>query len=200
MKKLVTLICLLAVTTFTQAQLADGSYPLVTNQSIITWKVDYAIGTKGHEGTLKLISGTMMIKNGTISGGNFVIDMTSVHATDMKSDQGSKDLDDHLQGTDFLSTEEFPKGFFTVLNAVKDAPEKFTVTGYLIIKGISNSITFPVAIINGQNVITIKSQLILNRTKWGINYHSGSIFNTMKDGIISDDMNMTLDLNFKKAQ
>ncbi len=161
--------------------------------------MNYSIGKKGHEGTLKLTSGTILVKDGTIRGGNFTIDMNSVHATDMTG-EGAKDLEDHLKSDDFLSTKNYPKGYFTVLNSVSKPTGKLTVSGYLILKGISNSITFPTTVVETTATIIIKSEFTVDRTLWGINYQSGSIFGTLKDDMISDNMNITLDFTFKKAQ
>jgi len=198
MKKVLFIFWLLAGPTLTHAQVTDGTYSLSLNESLIGWKVDYSIGTKGHQGTLKLVSGNVVIKEGRIQGGNFVINMNSVHVTDMPPDDGGKDLEEHLRGTDFLSTGDHPKGFFTVLHAEKkDA--KIIITGSLTLKGISNTITFPAVITETKTGIVVKSELTVNRTLWGINYQSG-IIGAIKDEAIADDMNITLDFIFKKAQ
>lgn len=198
MKRTLILGFLLICSILANAQLTNGSHTLSLAESVITWKVGYSIGTKGHEGTLKLTSGTMLIKDGLIQGGNFTIDMNSVRATDMTG-EGAKDLEDHLKGDDFLSTKNFPKGYFTVLNSVSNSG-KLNVSGYLILKGISNTINFPITVTETNVAITIKSEFSVDRTLWGINYQSGSIFGTLKDEAISDTMNITLNFTFKKAQ
>lgn len=198
MKHTLTLAFLLVISTFAHAQLTNGSHTLSLQESIITWKVDYAIGTKGHTGTLQLSSGTMLVKDGILKGGNFTIDMNSVGVTDMTG-KGAKDLADHLKGDDFLSTKNYPKGYFTVLNSVSKSTGNVTVSGYLILKGISNTISFPITVTETNTAIIVKSEFTVNRTLWGINYQSG-IIGTLKDEIISDDMNITLNFTFKKAQ
>ncbi len=190
------ILIFLLVCTLGYAQLTDGSHALSLPESVITWKVDYSLGNNGHAGILKLTSGTILVKNGIISGGNFIIDMNSVHATDVDA----KDLDEHLKADDFLSTKNHPKGYFTVLNSVRNSPEKFTVSGYLILKGISNTISLPTTVTETKTAFILKSELSVDRTLWGINYQSGSIFSALKDDIISDQMNITLNLIFKKAQ
>jgi polyisoprenoid-binding protein YceI len=199
MKHILILAFLLLTSTLTHAQLADGNHTLSLTESIITWNVDYSIGKKGHVGTLNLVSGTILVKDGLIQGGNFTIDMNTVRATDMTG-EGAKDLEDHLKGDDFLSTKNYPKGYFTVLNSVSNSGGNFTVSGYLILKGISNTITFPTTVVETKTTVIIKSEFTVDRTLWGINYQSGSIFGTLKDDIISDDMNIKLNFTFKKAQ
>lgn len=194
------LILALAASTAVQAQLTNGDHLLSLPESVITWKVDYSVGTKGHAGTLKLSSGTMLVKDGIIQGGSFIIDMNSVRITDLMPDYGGKDLEDHLKSPDFLSTADHPKGYFTVINSVRNGNDTFTVSGYLILKGISNSVTFPATITETKTSLTVTAEFQVNRTLWGINYQSGSIFNLMKDEIISDNISVTLNFIFKKAQ
>lgn len=198
MKRTLILGFLLVCSILANAQLTNGSHTLSLAESVITWKVGYSIGTKGHEGTLKLTSGSILVKDGIIQGGNFTIDMNSVRATDMTG-EGAKDLEDHLKGDDFLSTKNFPKGYFTVLNSVSNSG-KLNASGYLILKGISNTINFPITVTETNVAITIKSEFTVDRTLWGINYQSGSIFGTLKDEAISDTMNIALNFTFKKAQ
>lgn len=197
--KHVLILVFILISTLAHAQLTNGSHTLSLPESIITWDVDYSIGKNGHEGTLHLTSGILLIKDGIIQGGNFTIDMNSVRATDMTG-KGAKDLEDHLKSDDFLSTKNHPKGYFTVLNSVGNSTGKITISGYLILKGISNTISFPTTVIETTTAIIIKSEFTVDRTLWGINYQSGSIFGTLKDDIISDDMSVTLNFTFKKAQ
>lgn len=182
-----------------QAQLTDGSHMLALEESVIAWKVDYSIGTKGHEGTLTLTSGFILVKNGTIQGGNFTIDMNSVRATDITGED-AKGLEDHLKGDDFLSAKDHPNGYFTVLNSVNNSNAKIAVSGYLVLKGISNTISFPASVSENNSVIMIRSEFTVNRTLWGINYQSGSVFGTLKDSAISDDITIALNFSFRKAQ
>lgn len=195
MNKVFATLLLFAIFTV-QAQ-TPRNFILLVKDSYIGWKVDYAIGTKGHEGTLKLTSGSVIVKDGVIESGSFVIDINSIRVTDIKSAKGRKDLEDHLKNDDFFSANIYPKGSFTVLNTPKPVNNQSTVTGNLLLKGISNTIRFPVIITQQGNQIKIKSTFSINRTSWGINYQSGSIFSNLKDGVISDQVLITLDFIFQ---
>ena len=199
MKHTLIFISLLTLSSLAHAQLKDGNYVLSSGESEITWKVDYSIGSKGHEGTLKLSSGSILVKDGIIQSGSFIIDMNSVHVTDMPADDGGKDLEEHLKAKDFLSTDVYPKGSFTVLNSIRSVPQKLTVSGNLILKGISNTISFPATITETKSGTSVQAEFKVNRTQWGINYQSG-IIGAVKDEMISDDMNITLNFTFKRAQ
>lgn len=184
---------LLLFTTFAVQAQTPQTFTLLIKDSYIGWKVDYAIGTKGHEGKFKLTSGTVIVKDGIIESGSFVIDINSIQVTDIQSTEGRKDLEDHLKNDDFFSANTYPKGSFTVLNTTKPANNEASVTGNLVLKGISNTIRFPIGIVQQSKQIKIKSTFAINRTSWGINYQSGSIFSNLKDGVIADQVLITLD-------
>lgn len=188
---------LLLFTTLAVPAQTSQTFTLLIKDSYIGWKVDYAIGTKGHEGKLKLTSGTVIVKDGVIESGSFVININSIQVTDIQSASGRKDLEDHLKNDDFFSANTYPTGSFTVLNTTKPIENQASVTGNLVLKGISNTIRFPIGIIQQSKQIRIKSTFAINRTSWGINYQSGSIFGEMKDGIISDQVLITLDFTLQ---
>ncbi len=54
-----------------------------------------------HNGTLNLKNGTVVLKKNQLAGGTFVLDMTSINATDLTGERQTK-LNDHLKNGDFL--------------------------------------------------------------------------------------------------
>jgi polyisoprenoid-binding protein YceI len=154
MKRTLILTFLLVASSLVHAQLTDGSHTVSLTESVITWKVGYSIGTKGHEGTLNLTSGSMLVKDGIIQGGNFTIDMNSVRATDMTG-EGAKDLEDHLKGDDFLSTKKSSEGLlhgfkFAVRQVklqsqvkVRTSLSVFAIPDPETVQHFNNTITFP---------------------------------------------------------
>ena len=69
-----------------------------TEKSTVKW-----IGSKiseNHEGTINIAKGYLGIEHGTLVSGQVVIDMKSIHTTDM-SDKKNQRLDGHLKSKDF---------------------------------------------------------------------------------------------------
>lgn len=176
---------------------AQFTTPISIENSGLTWEGRPLIGG-GHTGTLQFVSGTLTTdSDGKMVKGEFVIDMQSIKNTDIDDKQGAKDLEDHLKSDDFFSAEKFPKATFVMVAVTKafifpQEANQYNVSGLLTIKGITHPVNFLATIPNEKGELTAK--VTIDRTKWGINYQSKSIFGTLKDGIISDDITITIRL------
>ncbi|HAH33887.1 MAG TPA: lipid-binding protein, partial [Flavobacteriaceae bacterium] len=82
-----------------------------------------------------------------------------------------------------------------VVTGVADVDGKTMMSGNLTMLSISQNISFPVQITNQDNMVQVKSETFtIDRTKWGINYGSKSIFDNLGDKFIDDDMEITIDV------
>ena len=72
------------------------------------------------------------------------------------------------------------------------------ITGNLLIKGISNEVTFPAEITMDGDTLTATAQLELDRTLWDIKFRSGKFFSDLGDSLIHDTF--TLDLSIKASK
>lgn len=174
------------------------TWVLNQKESKLLWMGKPIVGS-GHEGTIQLISGTVVTStSGQIMQGELVVDMNTIKNTDMKPDDGGKDLEEHLKNDDFFSVTKFPRANFSILK-VADANKtsgQLKITGLLTIKGITNQVEFVATTTSSKESIQLKGELIIDRTKWDINYQSKSIFKSLKDGVISDEIKLTVDLKF----
>ena len=174
------------------------TWVLNQKESKLLWMGKPIVGS-GHEGTIQLISGSVVTStSGQIMQGELVVDMNTIKNTDMKPDDGGKDLEEHLKNDDFFSVTKFPRANFSILK-VADANKtsgQLKITGLLTIKGITNQVELEATTTNSKENVQVKGELIIDRTKWDINYQSKSIFKSLKDGIISDEIKLTVDLKF----
>src|SRR5690606_37288045 len=81
-----------------------------TEKSVINWK-GYKI-TGFHEGTINLKEGALTFENSQLTGGKFVVDMTTISSTDV-SGKGKEKLDGHLKNEDFFDVENHPESTLT---------------------------------------------------------------------------------------
>ncbi|TXH29415.1 MAG: YceI family protein [Cyclobacteriaceae bacterium] len=179
---------------------SDTKWELNQKQSKLIWMGKPIVGS-GHEGTIQFTSGSIVTSStGQITQGELVADMNTIKNTDMKPDDGGRDLEDHLKNDDFFSVTKFPRANFSILKVVPDATYKTSgrikITGLLTIKGITNQVEFMATTTSSKENIQVKGELIIDRTKWDIIYQSKSIFKNLKDGVISDEIKLTLDLKF----
>lgn len=194
MKKVIILITFLQFTIYAKAQDVATKYDLLKNESQLMWNASYVYGG-GHEGTLSFKSGSL---NSALKG-DFILDMNSIHNTDISPEEDRKGLEEHLRSEDFLFTGKFPNGFFSITKATPlEKKTHYTVTGFLTLKDRTNEINFPAIITTDENRLKVKAEVVIDRTRWGINHQSGSVFTSLKDGVISDEVKIMLELSFKK--
>lgn len=164
------------------------------NVDIENSQIDWAGGKVaggGHTGTIALEQGEVFVEDGKVTTGKFVIDMKTITVTDLTEDTGKADLEAHLKGESedkadhFFNVSKFPTATFELVN-VKDS----TVEGNLTMKGQTNSIEFPATVTVTDNDVTIASdEFEIDRTKWGVNFNSGSVFQDLAgDKIIKDNI------------
>lgn len=70
------------------AATSPEAYKVDVASSILTWK-GYKV-TGDHSGTVKVKSGSLQFTDGSLSGGTFVIDMTSIKDTDLEGEWAAK--------------------------------------------------------------------------------------------------------------
>lgn len=182
-----------------QDNVVEEKWSLNEKKSTLKWTGKPIVGG-GHEGTIQFVSGSVTFSTtGLPTEAEFVVDMNTIKSTDMDGN-GAKDLEEHLKSDDFFSVAKYPKANLSLLKVVPLASAKGTqeiqVTGLLTIKGITNQVVFPATIFREKGELMIKAELKIDRTKWDVNYQSKSIFTNLKDGIISDEITMAIELNF----
>lgn len=163
--------------------------------SVITWVGSKPTGS--HDGTVALKSGGMLIENGKLTKGEFVIDMTSITNKDMAGAKGATNIEKHLKSVDFFDVAEYPTAKF-VITKVEEAGDKLAVTGNLLLKDTTKSITISATISTVDGVTNFKSEkFTIDRTDFGITYKSKKIDAALKDKFINDLMEMSFTVNTK---
>lgn len=158
-------------------------------ESNIIWKGHKVTGH--HEGTIQLQAGTFKFDDkNQLTGGTFVMDMTTLTVTDLEGDMNGK-LSGHLKSEDFFGIEKHPKATF-VMTKVDGSNGKYNVTGDLTIKDITHPISFMMNIYEDTATADIK----VDRTKYDIKYRSASFFEGLKDKAIYDEFELNVNLKF----
>ena len=163
--------------------------------SILNWKGNKPTGS--HNGTVSLKSGGLLVEEGKLTQGTFVIDMNSIVNIDMKGSKGAGKLEGHLKSGDFFDVTANPTAKFTITN-VADNEGKLTVTGNLEIKGITKSITIPATVSTENGITTFKSETFnVDRTDFDITYKSKKLDAAIKDKFINDLMELSFEVKTK---
>ena len=178
----------------TTAKPSDAAKSYQVSSGKVFWAATKVGG--GHNGEFTVSRGKLTAENGVVSSGIFEIDITSMTETNLEGESNTKFIS-HMQSSDFLDTEKFDKGQFTIVSIepLEGNPDaNYTVKGNLELKGISKSISIPANVAVMDNKISvITPKFTINRTEWDIKYGSG-VIGTAADKIIHDDVSLNIQL------
>ncbi|OIQ20193.1 MAG: lipid-binding protein [Flavobacterium sp. MedPE-SWcel] len=163
-----------------------------TSKSEIEWVGKKVTGQ--HSGVISFKSGTLKFSGEKLTGGKFIVDMTSVTVTDIKAGEGKEKLEGHLKADDFFGTDKHATATLAFKRIKRNANDVYTVTADLTIKGITKPVKFDIKVNNSNNTATTTFEV--NRTKYDIKYGSGSFFDGLGDKTINDNFELTVNLQF----
>ncbi|MFK8054739.1 MAG: YceI family protein [Saprospiraceae bacterium] len=176
--------------------LSAQTFSVDTEASSVKWTASKVIGG-GHNGSVSLASGKLVLENGQLSQGSFAADMTTVSVDDLTGGMADK-LSGHLFSDDFFGVTENPSSSFIINSIEKTGVNVYSVTGDLTIKGQMNSVTFPAALAWDNELPTATATVAVDRTKFGIRYGSGSFFDDLGDKAIEDEFQLEIKLVGKR--
>lgn len=184
----------------------SGTFTIDPGESTINWKGSKPMGE--HIGTIDIKSGEIVFQDGKPTSGNVVIDMTSITVKDKDLDEEKKTLlENHLKGTaegkeaDFFNTTKFPTATFEITGSGENSG-KTILEGNLTMKGKAHAVAFPVKISWSSDKSSVKligDTFTIDRTKWGVNYGSKSIFDNLGDNWVSDEIELDFAVKASKG-
>lgn len=191
MNALLMMVAVIVLSAF-KSPVKPVAYTVDPAKSTITWLGKKVTGS--HNGTISLKSGSLNVDGKKVTGGTFVIDMTSIKDAD-----GSAKLEGHLKADDFFGSEKFPTATF-VITKVTGSGADVTVAGNLTIKGITKPLSFPATVsLNADGTATaLAGKILVDRTKYDIRYGSKSFFDSIGDKAIDDNFEIGVKLTAKK--
>lgn len=187
-KGLLIVLAVFTVAAFSFTNAVIESLSADVEKSQIGWKAYKVTGS--HEGTVDLENGNLEFTDGALTGGSFVVDMSTLVATDLEGEWKGK-LEGHLKSADFFGVEDHPTAKFVITKvASKGTPGDYKVYGDLTIKETTEPISFYANVKeeNGAKVATAK--LEIDRTKYNVRYGSGSFFSGLGDKTIYDEFDL----------
>ncbi len=172
------------------------TYTVDLTKSSISWEAKKLVG--GHSGFVDLTSGTLVFNGKKLAGGGFIANMTTIKTMD-NGTKPNAGLDKHLKADDFFGVEKYPAANFTI-KKVTGSGANLNITGDLTIKGVTKSVTFPATVTwNADKTISAVAEKIeIDRTKYGIQYRSKSVFSDIGDKMIEDNFTISVKLVAKK--
>jgi len=173
--------------------LKPDTYKVDLSQSTLSWEGKKLVGS--HKGTVALTSGTLIFNGKTLIEGGFIANMTTIQDADKNSS-----LEKHLKSDDFFGVSKYPAANF-IIKKVTGKGTNLNITGDLTIKGVTHAISFPAVLTwNADKTVTaVAEKIVVDRTKFGIEFRSKSIFSTLGDNFIEDEFTLSVKLLAKPS-
>jgi polyisoprenoid-binding protein YceI len=128
-------------------------------------------------------------QQGKLTGGNFVMDMSSMTVTDLTGDN-KQELETYLKKKSFFGTTEYPAATLLFNKVTQTSTGTYTVVADLKIKKTTKPISFELKVTGN----TAKTKLTIDRSKFDVKDGSGGFFSALKDEFIKDDFEVEVNL------
>ena len=189
-KTLLTTLAVLGLS-FPGTKGVEKTYQVDTEASTVTWVGKKVTGK--HTGTISIQEGSLNISTEHFSTGSIVMDMTSIHNTDMSGEMAAK-LEGHLKSDDFFGVSNFPTSKLVIKRIVPQGGTDFKVVGEITIKQTTKEIKFPATIEMDDNQFKATAKITIDRTDFDVRYGSGSFFDGLGDKTIKDNFDLEVSL------
>lgn len=148
-------------------------------KSKIHWKGTKMHGIGKHYGEIHMKSGYFIVENQQLVSGNFIVDMTTLHVTDIPEHETIpiKNLNNHLKSPDFFDIEKFPISQFQISNVKEIVSDSILVTGNLTLKNSTKNIEFSAKYQNN----SFTTRFTFDRFQWNIAYEGNLADKTLVD-------------------
>ena len=181
------------------ATIVDGKIYTVDASSTVTWTGSKPTGK--HSGTFSVKEGSFIVKDNTLVGGKFTIDINSLNNQDLATDTAMKaKLEGHLKSSDFFDVAKYPTANFeiTEVQASTDTSKKdvtHIIKGNLTLKDSTKNISIPARVTVDAATLTATADFSIDRTLWGMSYKGP---NNPQDWVISKAVGLKLDIRATK--
>lgn len=177
----------------------NGLFEVVPDRSTITW-IGKKVG-KIHRGDIRVKSGLITFENSQLTGGEVIIDMTTLTNRDLKNEEERTKLENHLRSDDFFGVDTHPEARF-VLTRAEFQEATATLYGDLTIKGITHEATLTNVIFgrSGKHDVVTGGILVFDRSKFDVRYGSDQFFDNLGDALINNEVTINFKLRGRKPQ
>ena len=170
-------------------------FTVASAQSNIDW-----IGRKvtgSHYGTIDIKEGSLIVNDGKLTSGSFVVDTTSIRILDVTDPATNAQFAGHLASADFFASEQFPEAVFVITSVDQKENKSYNIDGDLTIRGITHPVSFDATIsIAGDNLTAI-GKIVVDRTRYEMKFRSGNFFKDLGDVLIYNEFDLMVSITAK---
>lgn len=170
----------------------NQKFSIVPAQSNIDWLGKKVTGA--HHGSIAVKAGEILITDGKLAGGKFIIDTTSIKILDITDPATTAQFAGHLASDDFFSIEKYPEASLEITSVSGNH-----VGANLTIKGITHPVGFEITLQLNGGQLTARGKMVIDRTKYEMKFRSGNFFKDLGDTLIYNDFELDILVTAKAA-
>jgi polyisoprenoid-binding protein YceI len=187
-------VCALTVLLASTSLMAK-THQLDVKKSKLNWTGSKVLVDSKHTGTVDIKSGQVEFGKDGPTSALVIVDMKTIKNEDLKDASYNKKLVGHLNSPDFFDIEKHPEATLKVASFKKSGPNAYDLTGDLTIKGTTKPVSFKATTASEKGGVSkISADLEFDRTEFGVRYGSGKFFQNLGDKVISDKVQLKVEL------
>ncbi|MCB0064850.1 MAG: YceI family protein [Caldilineaceae bacterium] len=168
-------------------------YTVDTTASVIEWFGSKPIGAS-ESGTVAISDGQLHFNGTELLEGSFVIDMNSIETTTQSGNMKNM-LEDHLKSDDFFGVANYPTANLVIKSVTPtEVANQYAVVADLTLKETTDEIEFLTDVVVVDNQLEAVAEIVVDRAIYDVQYGSGAFFSNLGDDLISDEMELTVNL------
>lgn len=168
----------------------NRKFEIVATQSNIDWVGRKITGS--HNGTIGIKAGSLTVADNNVTGGDVVIDTTSIKILDVTDPATNAQFASHLASDDFFSTGKFPEAALEITSVTGNH-----VQGNLTIKRITHPVAFTAAVNVDGDTLVASGKMAIDRTKYDMRFRSGNFFQNLGDTLIYNEFDLDIHITAK---
>lgn len=167
-----------------------------TRRSVVQWRGTKRIGGS-QEGTVRLDRGRLALRDGRITAGDFLVDMTTISVTSIpdRDRVARTTLERHLAHEEWFAVERFPRARLVLTDVLpnNDAARPYTLSGNLAIRDSVHTVTFhAVAHSLGPDEIHATADLVIDRQRWGVDFDGAT--SALRNLLVRNEIELRIEL------
>ena len=174
----------------------DGKYSLTKETPSINWTATKLDGSS-HSGIIPAKQGKFLVENGIITRGVISFDMNGFEVTDLDG-ESKEDFDKHLKSDDFFDVVTYPTSRLVINRSSINEKGERQISCTLDMHGVEVDYLIPfksgeTKLKQGGIGYRITGEFLIDRTKHGLTYGSGSFFDDLGDRVINDEVKLSFE-------
>jgi len=166
-----------------------AAYTVDASKSSVKWTGYHLAKSYEHNGNVAIKSGSLEVDGGKITGGSFVIDMTTISNNDLDDKKKNAKLVGHLKSDDFFAVKKHPEAKLVITKV-----EGNKASGEITIRGITEAISFDLADVKvTDDMVSASATLKVDRTKHEVSYGW-----TLENAMLSNEFQLEVSIMASK--